>query len=139
MRYYVTIQSGDEKGPYEENEVRAWLAAGTMPRTAPTRAENEATTRPAWEVFPGVAPSLQIAANEIALVEDNPLPVGSFWLGFLFAGFCQIIALLYLLFGTAIASETRRGIKMGLIIQFVIFPLIGLFFWSLKIIATGEP
>ncbi|MDC3981500.1 hypothetical protein KEG57_13385 [Polyangium jinanense] len=61
MRYYVTIQSGEEKGPYEENEVRAWLAAGTMPRTAPTRAEQEALARPAWEVFPGVAPGELLA------------------------------------------------------------------------------
>ena len=145
MRYYVTIQTGEEKGPYEENEVRAWLAAGTMPRTAPTRAEHEAVARPAWEMFPGVAPSLQLAGDAGALdlqalvAEDNALRPGSFWMGFLFAGFCNVAAILYLVFGTDIAPETRRGVKWGLLVDCVILPLIALFLWSMKLIVTGKP
>ena len=40
MRYYVSAPDG-EKGPYEEQQVREWLRAGTMPSNALVRAENE--------------------------------------------------------------------------------------------------
>ncbi|WP_272420168.1 hypothetical protein [Polyangium jinanense] len=44
-----------------------------------------------------------------------------------------------MLFGTDTAPETRRGVKWGLFVGCVVLPIIGVFLWSIKLIATGEP
>jgi hypothetical protein len=136
MRYYVTAPDG-EKGPYEEQQVREWLRAGTMPRDALVRAENEPMGRPATLVFPdmgggsafgppgggafGAAPN--VYAPPVAMggggdwVQANP---GNFGLGFAFGFFCGCIALIVSYVSKDMGSETKRGVRIGFIVSFVI-------------------
>lgn len=136
MRYYVSAPDG-EKGPYEEQQVREWLQAGTMPRDALVRAENEPMGRPAHLVFPvmggggafgppgggafGAAPN--VYAPPVATsgggdwVNANP---GNFGLGFAFGFFCGCIALIVSYVSKDMGSETKRGVRIGFVVSFVI-------------------
>jgi hypothetical protein len=136
MRYYVTAPDG-EKGPYEEQQVREWLRAGTMPKDALVRGEDEPMGRPAHLVFPdmaggsafgppggmafGAAPN--VYAPPVAMggsnewVNANP---GNFGLGFAFGFFCGCIALIVSYVSKDMGSETKRGVRIGFIVAFVI-------------------
>lgn len=139
MRYYVTAPDG-EKGPYEEQQVREWLRAGTMPRDALVRAENEPMGRPANLVFPdmggggafgppgggafGAAPNPNMYAPPVAMgggggdwVQANP---GNFGLGFAFGFFCGCIALIVSYVSKDMGSETKRGVRIGFAVSFAI-------------------
>ncbi len=125
MRYFVTLDSGEVKGPYEEIVLRDWLANGVMPRNTPTRDENEAICRPACEVFPGVAPSLQFVPEPAVLpspytYRDEPrLETGSFTLGFLLATICSLPALVVIVWNSPnIGPKTYRGMWWGLAMPF---------------------
>jgi hypothetical protein len=126
MRYYLTTPNG-EKGPYEEEQVREWLRAGTMPRDAPTRAEHETTTAPAEVVFPGVAPPPAPRPPAPAPVNVYAPPVdvgvapsdwvqanqGNFAQGFIFGFCCGCIALIVSYTSSSMGSETKRGVRYG--------------------------
>lgn len=136
MRYYVSAPDG-EKGPYEENNIREWLRAGTMPKDALVRAENEPMGRPASMVFPdaaggggfgpppggafGAAPNMYAppvaAGGSHDWVQANP---GNFGLGFVFGFFCGCIALIVSYVSKDMGSETKRGVRTGFIVGVVI-------------------
>lgn len=73
MRYFVTTPDGEEKGPYDEDVIRGWLREGSMPGSAPVRAENESTSQPASAVFPSSAP-----AGGFAPPAAPPKPAGGY-------------------------------------------------------------
>jgi hypothetical protein len=140
MRYFVTIQSGKEMGPYEETDVRQWLAAGTMPRDAPTRAEYEPVAQPACIVFPGVAPSLSVNLPPEPIepyrayrLEEPVLQPGSYLWGFFAALAFPLLSLVYLLTADHVKPRTERGIMHGHIL-----PLIGGVFAVILVLASGQ-
>lgn len=141
MRYFVTIESGKELGPYEEAEVLQWLAAGTMPRNAPTRAEHETVAQPACVVFPGVAPSISVDLPPEIIdqqftyrLEDPELHPGSYLWGFAAALSFPLLSLMYLVAATHVKPQTKRGILHGHIV-----PLIAGFFCGLIfVVASGR-
>lgn len=137
MRYYVSAPDG-EKGPYEEQQVREWLRAGTMPRDALVRGENEPMGRPAHLVFPdggaggsafgppggmafGAAPNVYAPPTAQGGSNDWVQPnVGSFGQGFVFGFFCGCIALIWSYVSKDMGSETKRGVRIGFAVSFVI-------------------
>ena len=144
MRYFVTAPGG-EKGPYEDHHIREWLRAGTMPRDALVRAEEDATGQPAHVVFPddvaaapppaaapfgpptgGVTPfgaSPNFYAPPVAFdganewIGNNP---GNLGLGFVFGFFCGCIALIVSYVSKDMGSETKRGVRIGFVTGAVI-------------------
>lgn len=128
MRYFVELNSGEVKGPYEENILRDWLARGVMPRDTLTQEENEGIARPACEVFPGIAPSLQFTPEPESLPsahtfhDEAMLETGSFTLGFFLATICSLPALCIIVWNSPnIGQKTYRGMWWGLAM-----PLFGL-------------
>lgn len=138
MRYYLTTPSG-EQGPYEEQHIREWLRSGTMPKDAPVRAENETTTTPASQLFPGeasapaappfapsgptplgaanmYAPPIETGGNHDWVVDNQ----GSFGKGFVIGFFCGCIALIASYVMKDMGSETKRGIRVGFATGFAI-------------------
>jgi hypothetical protein len=143
MRYYVTAPSG-EQGPYEEEHIRGWLAAGTMPANALVRAEHEAISVIASSVFPdevAAAPPMPPtrAAPPVTgpSVFDSPIAdggsndwvhmnQGSFASGFVFGFFCGCIALLVSYTSSSMGSETKRGVRVGFAVGLAIGMLLRL-------------
>jgi len=125
VQYFVRIESGEEMGPYEEMALREWLANGVMPRNTPTRTAEEAITRPACEVFPGVAPSLQfdpgpeVISSPYATREEPMFESGNFFLGFLLSTICSLPALALIVWASpSIGPKTYRGMWWGLALPF---------------------
>ncbi len=135
MKYYVTTPDG-EKGPYEEKDIRQWLREGNFPSDAPVRREGEYTGRPASNVFPGEAPipawpSSNAPAGDIGNVYAPPASTstygdpdfvdqGSFAKGLTFGLICGCLAFVYAWSSSTMGSETKRGVKVGFAINFVL-------------------
>lgn len=133
MEYYVTTPNG-EKGPYSEETIRKWLREGTILRDAPVRRANEMGTLPASSVFPGeplAPPSTTVSSDDPENVYAPPnvaseLPgpafvdPGSFGWGLVFGLCCGCFAYIGSLALDGMGSDTKRGVKVGFIIQAVL-------------------
>ena len=137
MEYYVTTPDG-EKGPHEEETIRGWIRDGTIPRDTPVRRANEMGSRPASFVFPNEAPELpstnassddfhnpyappKILSVPIAPMGEAFVDPGSFGWGLVLGLVCGCFAFIWSFMAESkMGSETKRGVHVGFLIQFVL-------------------